>query len=1474
VTDIKKMIAIFPGIFDIKAAGLPVPAAVSEGIRIPAILHGRTPGVNALYLGIDIGSVSVSYVLIDQVGTIVSSAYLFHHGSIEETLTIALSQMPMDQIAGFGYNRKSEGFFSGGIAVNDQVALIDGLHRDHRETGSILTVGAETFGLILFDRKNRYQKFISNSSCAAGTGAFLDQQAVRLGLTDSAKLSELALAYEGDPPRIATRCAVFAKTDLIHCQQQGYDLEAICAGLCRGLARNIADTLLGGIRLRGPVFMAGGVSRNRSVVKNLEAIIGQELKVPENAQILASIGCALAARDAGNGTDSILTARDILRPKIKERGYFYPSLNSTDLHYPDFGDHQSWVSGDVEIDLYLLPEKNRTYRVYMGIDIGSTSTKMVLVENDQVLLGLYTRTQGRPVDAVQRLFREIRNIMNRFGAVYEFIAVGTTGSGRKFIKNVLRADIAVDEITAHARAAYFLDPAIDTIIEIGGQDSKFTVMKNGNVTFSVMNYVCAAGTGSFIEEQAKRLGVPLEEYAIRAGESPAPLTSDRCTVFMERDLNHLLNQGYSRDELLAAALHSVRDNYLAKVAHLNMIGDQICFQGATAKNRALVAAFAQKLRRPLHVSRYCHLTGALGVALILKAEFSDKSAFRGLDFCDEKITVHQKVCGLCNNHCKLNEIVIENETMTWGYLCGRDETGRIRRSLSQQRFDLLADRRKIFRRPGSEGRMEYERKSELAETIARLQQDVNINLLTLRYNFFRMTKQLPPETDPAIHAKIGIPDALYLNEYLPFWEMFFKKTGFEVVLPKRNQEYIKVGRQTEGAEFCAPIARWHGTIEYLKDKVDYIFLPQMFEEGSERYCYYSNYAVALAQNNLPWLRKHAICPTIDFAKSPLENIRAIHEALPTQIRLMHSPANLMDAFQESWDWFLFQRRSLIGLFEEQIAQIIGIKVVLLGRPYIALDPDMNQGLPAKLSRMGIPAYFQDMLPKPAVNSGSPVSEHLVWNHWHFGRTILEAAEYIAQAPDLYPVYLTAFKCSPDSFVIPYFREVMEAYGKPYLILQLDEHGSDVGYDTRLEAAIRSFRNHQRSADTKMPLHPPEILESYRVGDQTVLVPNYDAFSCRLISASFERAGYRTELIEETPLTIVNSLRVNDGQCLPISAIVQSAVETIRQKNLRPENTTIFLNSITQLACNFPQYPLMAKKLLHSLGEGFEKVQIFATDFDLRGLAFEIIVDVYFSYLIGGLLRRLGCRIRPYELVDGMTNRLLRDSLGIMSRTIAGGLSKEAAFRGILGEMQNIPVSGDYGERPKVSIIGDLYVRDNEVFNQSLIPDLERFGAEVITTPFTYLLRILAIKHTMILRDEKQYMKLIRHKVLIEILEKLERKFYRFAGPVLGEDFPAIDDKLMDKLGRYNLTIDHGGETSQNILKIYSLLRHYPDLKLFIHVNPIFCCPGLVSEAIFRKVERDIGIPIVSINYDGTQAPHNDILAPYIHYFQDAHARTD
>ncbi len=1420
-----------------------------------------------LYLGIDVGSVSISYVLIDDEFNILKSAYLLHNGGIEESLANILIQMPAGRIHQIGYNQKSADFFVRGIPVNDQVALIEGMTLENIDAGSIISVGAESFGLILLDKKHRYQKYISNSACAAGTGAFLDQQASRLGLSDSAELSKMALTYRGEPPKIATRCAVFAKTDLIHCQQKGYSLEAICAGLCKGLAHNITDTLLSGTRICVPVIITGGVSRNRSVVRNLERIIGEDLHVPEKALLLEALGCAVIARRHGSRTFVGLTHSDILKHNKTGRQYFYPPLETSEINYPDFTAHQSWTDGEIEIDLYMTPQAGCKYCVQVGIDIGSTSTKIILTEGTRILIGLYTRTRGQPVTAVQSLLRALRQMGERYGIDFEFQAVGTTGSGRKFIKTVLRADLAVDEITAHAKAAYFLNPKIDTIIEIGGQDSKFTILRNGSVTFSVMNYVCAAGTGSFIEEQAKRLGVPLGEYATRASAARAPLTSDRCTVFMERDLNHLLNQGYTKDELLAAALHSVRDNYLAKVAHLNLIGENICFQGATAKNRALVAAFAQKINRPIYVSKFCHLTGALGVCLILQEEFSHRSSFRGLDFCDERINIRQTICEECKNHCKLNQITIGSENLTWGYLCGRDETGRIRQSLRQHRFDLLRDRRLVFKRSAVNRTDEQDQGVHLPEALARLKQGVNINLLNLRHTLFRLAQQTQIRTGPQLRIRIGLPDTLYLHEFRPFWQMFINKLGFTVVV-KANKDFIKIGKQAEGAEFCAPIAHWHGMIADLLEKADYIFLPQIFEEGIDQYCYYSNYAVALARNTFSELKTRAICPTINFTKTPLENIRAIHEALPSEIRLIRRPDMLLNAFAESWKWFMAQRRALIQLFEQQVSKTSGVKIVLLGRPYIALDTAMNHRIPEKLSQMGIPTYFQDMIPESDVSTNSPVCEHLAWNHWRFGRSILKAAEYTAQAEYLYPIYLTAFKCSPDSFLLQYFKEIMETYKKPYLILQVDEHGSDVGYETRLEAAIRSFRNHARVGDRRIPVRPPEILQAYKLTDQTVLVPNYDPFSCRLICAAFERAGYRTDLIDETPVTIINSLRINDGQCLPISAIVQSAIETIKRKGLIPRNTTIFLNSITRLACNFPQYPLMAKKILHSLGADFDKVQIFATDFDLRGLAFEVIVDVYFSYLTGGLLRRLGCRLRPYEIVDGMADRILQEGLDALYRTIARGESKEETFREIIKQLEKVPVSENFGNRPKVSIIGDLYVRDNEVFNQSLIPDLERYGAEVITTPFTYLLRIMAIKHTHILWDEKQYMKLLRHKILVEILEKLERKFYRIAQSVLGEEFPEIDDSLMNRLAQYQLSIEHGGETSQNILKIFSLLKHYPDLKLFIHVNPIFCCPGLVSEAIFRKVERDIGIPIVTINYDGTQVPHNEVLAPFIHYFQD------
>lgn len=1504
------------------------------------------------YLGIDLGSVSLSYVVIDEHRRIRQSNYLFHRGNIYDALEKCLEAIKELPICHVAFNHKAAEFFQQGLAVNDQVALIEGVKFLVNDVGSIFTIGGETFGLILLDEQGRYQKFISNSSCAAGTGAFLDQQAGRLGLSGSAELSRLAEEFSGEPPKIATRCAVFAKTDLIHCQQQGYSISAIAAGLCKGLAHNITDTLVKGVDVRPPVVAIGGVTKNAKVIQYISEIIGQAILIPQYAELVGAIGCALMAQQQRHSmaqhSENLELSKSLavlLKRQTLEKHYFFPPLQSQRSVFPNFDGHSHYLSNQVEVDIYELPAHSGVVPVFMGIDIGSTSTKAMVMaadrNDDLILVGLYTRTMGQPIKATQALLRTLREIEEMYKVHFEFRGVGTTGSGRKFIHKVLNADLVIDEITAHARAAYALNPQVDTIIEIGGQDSKFTVLKNGQVTFSVMNYVCAAGTGSFIEEQARRLNVPLSEYSQLAVGTPSPLTSDRCTVFMERDLNHLLSQGYSREELLAAVLHSVRDNYLSKVAHLNKIGNVICFQGATAKNHALVMAFEQKLQKPIFVSKYCHLTGALGVCLLLKEESernalmsrSDdasqqglarpKSQFRGIDFYKEAPEVINEICDGCKNHCKLIRIRMAEEDIVWGYLCGRDESSDGYKPRQNSRFDLLSQRRRILNPaqalqqtvPTVEWKLtnllaefkkinlslpldvlkqvdleaalekvkglnlnlalEKLKQLDLNIPLDKLKQFIGLNLLALRHRLFTLTQEQVQPTKDKNEITIGIPNTLYMVEYVPFWELFFKKLGYHVRLSSGRPDFLESGKEIAGAEFCAPLCYWHGHVKSLADTVDYLFLPHTFLGGDPSnpkfYCYYSSYAVSLVQNiESLQLQGRCIAPIIDFSKPAIDNIQRLYESLPQALKLIQTPTEIQNAYTEAWQWFSEQQQQLHSLFRQHQHLFDDISVVLLGRPYLILDSVLNKNIPEKFNDLGISTFFQDMLPLDELQVNPYTQEYIDWNHWKFGGDILRAAEYVCQRHGLYPVILTAFKCSPDSFVLSYVKEIMDFYQKPYLVLQLDEHGSDVGYETRIEAAVRSFRNHYQQQPQPGRSKATSGLMLNHQADETILIPNYDHLSCSLIAAAFEHAGYQARMIEETPTSILTSLRLNDGQCLPVSAIVTAAVETIQKYQLRPEKTAIFLNAISRLACNFPQYPLMSQKLLEQYGQGFEQVRVFATEFEMRGMSYDLIYDVYCSYLLGGLLRKMACKIRPYEIIPGQTDRLVEQSRQRLYQCIKAGEPKEDVFREIVAQLAAVPVSANYGKKPKVSIIGDLYVRDNDVFNQQLVKELEAYGAEVVATPFTYVLRMQAVKHNYNLKEEKHYLLLLRDKLLVEVLEKFERRFFQIANEIFQEEFPVFDESLFENLSRYNLSLRHGGETAQNVMKIFSLLHHYPDLKLLVHINPIFCCPGLVSESLFKKIEKDIGIPIVSIIYDGTATKRNEVLAPYLHYIAHEH----
>jgi predicted CoA-substrate-specific enzyme activase len=1391
-----------------------------------------------IFLGVDAGSISLGVVWMTGDKKIEGSAYRFHNGRIEETLAEMLAGFETDSLRGIAVTASTPRVLSETARYDSRICHITAALHLHEKVGSVLVVGGEQFGLARFDEQGHYLNYRSNTSCAAGTGSFLDQQAKRLNLRGIEEFSDIAFANRGDVPKIASRCSVFAKTDLIHAQQEGFSLEEICDGLSCGLARNVADTLFGNANFNPPLVFAGGVSRNRAVVKHIEAMAGMEVVTDEYSHLYGAIGAALCLVDEGK-TDRALQGmapESLMARAVKEKKYHYPPLRLELSAYPDFSsrEHYEFVSRlygratPVETDIYEEPGKDN--EAYLGIDIGSTSTKAVLMAADgRVLAGFYTRTSGRPVEAVQTILEDIDDLCSRKGVSFAISGAGTTGSGRKFIGELIGADIALDEITAHARAAYELDRDVDTIIEIGGQDAKFTTMNRGMVTFSIMNNVCAAGTGSFIEEQAKKLGCPLGDYSSRAEGLAAPLSSDRCTVFMERDLNYYISEGYSVDEILASVLHSVRDNYLSKVALEKSMGNRILFQGATAKNRALVAAFEQRLARPIIVSKFCHLTGALGVALHLRDQGAATTSFRGISLYRAPIPVRGEVCDLCANHCKIKLATINGETVAFGFLCGRDHsTERYVRPAGA--FDLLAERKKMF-----------------AET---------------RY-----------ETLPE-GPVIGLPAALHLYEELPFWRNFFGLLKIKTVSSEAFTDAVRLGKGIAGAEFCAPLAALHGHVRHLLDKADFVFLPDYLElpqdtrDVKRNYCYYTHYSAQVVSAVLaPRERSRIINPLIRSIESEFAVKVNLYRALRVLPGLSVSFFQVSSAYDRARELHERAEAALKKFFSDHRRHQQDISVVFLGRPYTIMSRAMNNGIPDIFSRNGVKTFFQDMLPD--VSPSRELDDILATVHWRYAAIIIEAADRVGSMEGVYPVFVTSFKCTPDSYAIDLFKKLMERHDKPYLILQLDEHDSSVGYETRIEAGIRSFRNHHSGS--------PVSSESPQPGDQrrwlrgkadlrgkTLLFPNWDRVSCLLIEAVFRREGIDARLVSESADSIQRSMSMNSGQCIPLTVMTQNFIDYIRDHGLDPAKTAVW-NPRSKLSCNIGMFPYQTRELLEAHGNGLEKVDVYAGEMTFTDISIRAVVNAYFAHMFSGYLNRMACSIRPYEKEKGATDRVVDEAVSLLYDVFLKDSSKEDALERIIGWLERIEV--ERTGRPKVAIFGDLYVRDNEVMNQNLIRLIEENGGEVVTTPYSEFMQIVSGPYL------KKWLRqgLVGDVALMSVLQKvarlIEKKYYRFFARILKDngDYRDYCSGTDEAFSQFGLKMMHTGESMENILKIFYLVRKYPDLSLFVQTNPAYCCPSLVTQAMADRIEELTGIPVVTVEYDGTSGSKNADIIPYLKY---------
>ncbi len=905
---------------------------------------------------------------------------------------------------------------------NEFKAIARGVVELYPDVRTIFEMGGEKAKYILLEKdeisgKIGISDYETSGDCAAGTGSFLDQQAGRLQYKIE-EVGDIAIAAP-KAATIAGRCSVFAKSDMIHAQQKGYTPAEILRGLCDAVARNYKSTITKGKEIKPDVIFIGGVSKNKGVVRAMEEAFGLkdgELITTDYYAWFGAIGAALNEHDSSENKS--LKNLDGLDEYIHKVFSQFPSTKPLDM--------ENVVLLRDRIEPFTFKGKELPVKAYLGIDIGSVSTNLVVIdENGSVIKEIYLRTKSRPIEVVSSGLKEIKEDI---GDKIEICGVGTTGSGRELIGVLIGADLVVDEITAHKTGASFIGEKllglkVDTIFEIGGQDSKFISLEDGIVVDFAMNEACAAGTGSFLEERAEELGINIKgEFSEIAFKSEAPIKlGERCTVFMEQDVNNYLQKGAKVEDVVAGLAYSIGYNYINRVVLGRKIGDVIFFQGGTAYNDSVAAAFSKILGKRIIVPPHNGVMGAVGVALLVKEKMEatgEETKFRGYDIEKINYTLREFTCKGCSNYCSIQEFRVENERVYWGDKCS----------------DKYRKRAKVDKKP------------------------VIKDLMKIREELLFKGYEEPKGDRPVI----GIPRTMYTYDRFQFWYAFFKELGFDVLLsPGTNKKITIDGYDTVVSEPCFPIKIAHGHVKYLLEKnVDYVFLPNVinvetkFKELENFMCPWGQ-TLPFVIKAAPFFRKYEdkfLIPTLHLkegfegVKRELMEFFKNHPSLKLKKKdLERALKRAYEAQNEFFEKLLEEGRRAIEILEKSGE----IGIVLVGRPYNVNDPGVNMDIPRKLrDYYGVNVIPIDALWVDDVDI-SDINDNMFWN---YGRKILAAGKIVKKYPFLHLIYITNFKCGPDSYVKHF---IGEASGKPFLVLQFDGHSNDAGAMTRCEAYLDS-----------------------------------------------------------------------------------------------------------------------------------------------------------------------------------------------------------------------------------------------------------------------------------------------------------------------------------------------------------------------------------------------------------------------------------
>jgi predicted nucleotide-binding protein (sugar kinase/HSP70/actin superfamily) len=899
---------------------------------------------------------------------------------------------------------------------------------------------------------------------------------------------------------------------------------------------------------------------------------------------------------------------------------------------------------------------------------------------------------------------------------------------------------------------------------------------------------------------------------------------------MAQDVRNLLSKNASKIEVCAAVLSSVARNYLNRVVGNRQLSpDKIFFQGATARNKGLVAAFEQLLDREIVVSPFCHVMGALGVALLARQELLESkspSRFIGLDFQYQKVSLTFSTCDLCQNHCTITTARIGEDANpahmpSWGYMCGREPED------------------------------------------TRLKVNHHYDLFRFRSRQLRTTSPI----DPTVVSRpevIGLPLLLTNYAYLPLWQDFFQRLGFRIRLsPATNEDVRKSCANLVSADFCFPVKIAHGHVARLleEDGVDWIFLPHLISNqhaqsaSNSYFCpYVQAFPSVISASAMlsPAEVGRCLSPVIDFQWPAARICGTLYENLR---RFGVSREQITTSYAAARQSRIeFQKRCQAE--GERLLQTLETEnrdaLVIIGRPYNVNDPGLNLGLPQKIADKGITVIPMDMLPLDP--SDIPPEFHNMY--WNYGQAILAALRFVQRHPRLHAVYFTNFNCGPDSFLLSYAEFIMN--GKPLLILELDEHGADAGYMTRIEAFLDVIR-------PRRPAYPPAHLHIPAAGTAEIKkrklwIPNLHPMGARLFAAAFRGRGYRAEVLAQANATTLELGKScgRGSECFPTILTIGEFIHAVRQSGDEPDQHALFMATAAG-PCRFGQYATLHRMILDQ--HGYRDIPILspASMNSYQGLDQNLRFLIYQCILMGDILYKCACAIRPYEEEKGLTDIILEKSTRDIEEAVTRGENLRNAMQRAISRFQSIRRRQQV--KPLVGIVGEIYVRCNPFANEEVVQQIELAGGEAWLSPVSeWMIYIMNLHRWNATRwGLKNFIRQIPGILKNSYLLREERQFTQLAHGILAERAEPSMAAIL-RAGQPYVPREFLGEAILTVGRAIEFVRQ--GAAMVVNCSPFGCMPGTITTAIFQKLQQEMGVPLVSLFYDGN-GHTNEKLATYL-----------